>query len=177
MKSMPRPSSRHIALLRGVSPMNLAMPDLKRALEAAGFTNVKTLLSSGNAAFDVRSVAALEKKIEAALAKTLGKEFMTVVRAQDELKALIESDPFARFKLPKEAKRVVTFLREEFKAGLKLPIELENAKILVMNGREAFSYYVPDPKKGPVFMTLLEKTFGKAVTTRTWDTVRKCAAG
>jgi hypothetical protein len=28
-----------------------------------------------------------------------------------------------------------------------------------------------------VFMTLIERTFGKDVTTRTWDTVRKvCAA-
>lgn len=157
--------------------MNLAMPDLKRALEAAGFANVKTLLSSGNAAFDARATAALEKKIEAALAKTLGREFMTFVRAQDELKALIDSDPFARFKLPKDAKRIVTFLREDPKAKLKFPIEMENAKILTAVDREIFSYYVPDPKKGPVFMTLVEKTFGKAVTTRTWDTVRKCAAG
>lgn len=28
---------------------------------------------------------------------------------------------------------------------------------------------------GPVFMTLIEKTFGTAATTRTWDTVKKCA--
>ncbi len=37
-----------------------------------------------------------------------------------------------------------------------------------------FSAYLPSPK-GPVFMTLIEKTFGKEVTTRTWDTVRKLA--
>ena len=167
---------RHVALLRGVSPMNLAMPDLKRVFEVAGFTNVKTLLSSGNVAFDARTAAILEKKIEAALTKTLNKEFMTFVRAQEHLKTLIESDPYAPFKLPKDAKRVVTFLRDEAKTTLKLPIELENAKILTLSECEVFSYYVPDPKKGPVFMTLLEKTFGKAVTTRTWDTVRKCAA-
>ena len=34
--------------------------------------------------------------------------------------------------------------------------------------------YLPNPK-GPVFMTLIEKTFGKAVTTRTWETVTKVA--
>jgi hypothetical protein len=34
---------------------------------------------------------------------------------------------------------------------------------------------VPEAK-GPVFMHLLEKTFGKAITTRTWETVTKCAA-
>ena len=38
------------------------------------------------------------------------------------------------------------------------------------------SAYVPSAK-GPVFMALIEKTFGKDVTTRTWDTVRTvCAA-
>jgi hypothetical protein len=41
-------------------------------------------------------------------------------------------------------------------------------------GQEVFSAYVPSPR-GPVFMTLIEKTFGKEVTTRTWDTVRKVA--
>ncbi len=35
-----------------------------------------------------------------------------------------------------------------------------------------FSAYVPSPK-GPVFMNLIEKTFGKEVTTRTWETVGK----
>jgi len=29
--------------------------------------------------------------------------------------------------------------------------------------------------RGPAFMTLIERTFGQAVTTRTWDTVKKVA--
>jgi len=57
---------------------------------------------------------------------------------------------------------------------LRLPIELDGARILLMKGREVFSVYVPTPK-GPVFMGLIEKTFGKAVTTRTWDTVARVA--
>ena len=43
---------RYAAFLRGVSPMNAKMPELKRAFEAAGFGDVKTLLSSGNVVFD-----------------------------------------------------------------------------------------------------------------------------
>ncbi len=53
-------------------------------------------------------------------------------------------------------------------------MELDGARILAVQGREAFTAYVPSPK-GPVFMTLIEKTFGKDVTTRTWDTVAKVA--
>ena len=44
-----------------------------------------------------------------------------------------------------------------------------------MDGREIFTAYVRGPRT-PVFMTLIEKTFGTNVTTRTWDTVRKCAS-
>jgi hypothetical protein len=40
---------------------------------------------------------------------------------------------------------------------------------------EVLCVYVPNAK-GPAFMQLLEKTFGKAITTRTLDTVAKCAA-
>jgi hypothetical protein len=34
--------------------------------------------------------------------------------------------------------------------------------------------YVPGDK-GPVFMSLLESAFGTGITTRTLETVRKCA--
>src|SRR6266480_8040419 len=48
---------RYAALLRGVSPMNAKMPELKAAFESAGFTGVKTLLSSGNVAFTARAAS------------------------------------------------------------------------------------------------------------------------
>src|SRR6266571_3992631 len=45
---------------------------------------------------------------------------------------------------------------------------------LSLEGSEVFSAYVPG-LRGPVFMTLIEKSFGKDVTTRTWETVKKVA--
>ena len=73
---------RYVALLRGVSPANLRMPDLKRCLELAGYTQVKTVLSSGNVVFESASgsVTAIERRIEAALTKQLGRSFYTIVR-------------------------------------------------------------------------------------------------
>jgi uncharacterized protein (DUF1697 family) len=155
--------------------MNAQMRELKRAFEQAGFTEVRTLLSSGNVVFNARAAtdAALERKAEAAMKRHLGHAFYTIVRRVDELDDLLESDPFARFRLPAKAKRVVSFLRKPSKA--KLPSELDGARILAVNGREVLTAYVPSPR-GPAFMRLIDKTFGKEVTTRTWDTVRKCAA-
>ena len=166
---------RYVAFLRGVSPMNCKMPELKRSFEDAGFSNVRTILSSGNVVFDARaaSLPKLEQRAQEAMQEGLDHAFDAHVRSTAELQALLDADPFAAFKLPADAKRIVTFVRGA-KAGLKLPIEQDGARILALRGGEVFSAYVPTAK-GPVFMTLLERTFGKDITTRTLDTVRKCA--
>ena len=165
----------YVAFLRGVSPMNAKMAELKRCFEGAGFADVRTVLSSGNVVFDAptKSEAALARDIEAAMAKQLGRTFYTIVRPVSRLRALIASDPYAAFRLAANEKRVVTFLREPHKAKLSLPLETDGIRILAMHGWEVFTAYVPNPR-GPVFMTLIEKTFGANVTTRTWDTVKKC---
>src|SRR5262249_15185249 len=128
----------------------------------------------GNVVFgaSAASEAALERKAEAAMQKRLGRTFMTIVRPLDALRALLDDDPFAAARLPPDAKRVVTLLRGAPAAKLSLPVELDGARILAMKNGEVFSAYVPSPR-GPVFMTLIQKTFGDANTTRTWDTVKK----
>lgn len=168
---------RYVAFLRGVSPMNARMPELKRCFEAAGFSDVTTLLSSGNVVFTARaaSLAALERRAEKAMQSGVGRSFDTFVRPARYLQELIDSDPFAGFSLAPSAKRVITFLRSPVATGVTLPIERDGASIFKADATEVFSAYVPDPKKGPVFMTLLERSFGKDITTRTLDTVIKCA--
>lgn len=156
--------------------MNAKMPELKACFEAAGFTEVRTLLSSGNVVFNSRSssLATLERRAEKAMRAELGRSFDTFVREAAFLQELVESEPFAEFKLPASAKPVITFLRRPMELSVALPIERDNARILKFTGSEVLSSYVPGPK-GPVFMALLERTFGKNITTRTLDTVRKCA--
>ena len=156
--------------------MNAKMPELKKAFEAAGFEDVKTVLSSGNVVFTARpaSAGSIQRKAEAAMEKTLGRAFLTIVREVDALREMLASDPYKAFRLAPESKRIVTFLREKPTAKLKLPIEKDGSRILVMRELDIFSDYVPTPK-GPVFMTLIEKTLGKDVTTRTWETVTKVA--
>jgi uncharacterized protein (DUF1697 family) len=166
----------YAAFLRGVSPMNAKMPALKMAFEAAGFLDVRTLLSSGNLVFTARSAseATLQRKAEAAMTKRLGRTFLTIVRPVDELREILASEPYRTVRLPPAAKRIVTFLRDRPASKVILPVEVDGARILAVADRTVFSAYVPSPK-GPVFMTLIEKTFGSAVTTRTWETVTKVA--
>jgi len=156
--------------------MNAKMSDLKRCFESAGFVDVKTILSSGNIAFTIHDMpeAELQKKVEHAMKTDNGKTFITIVRRTDILKRIIDSDPFTAYQGQAKAKRVVTFLRGVPKSRVTLPFESEGVRILSLRNKELFTDYVPNGR-GPVFMTLIEKMFGTNVTTRTWDTVKKCA--
>src|SRR5262245_32969685 len=169
-------AARYAAFLRGVMPTNAKMSDLKRSFELAGFTDVRTILSSGNVVFSAPAAteSALERKAEASMKKHMGKEFLTIVRPVDALRAILASDPYASFTLKPGSKRIVTFLRATLRAKLALPVELHGSRILLVKGRQVFSAYVRTPR-GPVFMVLIEKTLGRDVTTRTWETIEKVA--
>lgn len=166
---------RYVAFLRGVSPLNAKMPALATAFESAGFTDVKTVLSSGNVVFTSpqASEPALEAKAQAAMQAHMGKSFATTIRAVKDLQTMLDADPFKPLPHPAEAKRVVTFLHHLPDSPPSLPIVHDGAHMLALHGRQVLTAYVPSPR-GPVFMSLIEKTFGKNVTTRTWETVKKC---
>lgn len=156
-------------------PTNLKMAALRAALAAEGFENPRTILGSGNVIFDNKKAtdSILERKLEAAMHKHLGRVFMPFVRPVDKLEALLAQDPYRKFRVAAEEKRVVTFLREPQK--LTLPITLDGARILASEGCEVFTAYERRPGD-PVFMRLLKKTLGDEVTTRTWETIAKCVS-
>ena len=101
----------------------------------------------------------------------MGQTFLTIIRPVQGLRTLLRSDPCKSFDVPREAKRMVTFLHHRG-PKLRLPVEMLGSRILVQRRGQVFSVYVPHPK-GLVFMTHIEKTLGKEVTTRTWETVAK----
>ena len=160
----------YAAFLRGVSPMNAKSHELVRAYEKAGFTDVATVAASGNVVFRAAgALKAIEKRAEAAT------KFAPFVRPIAELEELLASDPYADFDLPRAAKRVITFLRARPHPLPDLPATREKATIYTVVGREALSAYVVQPGN-PVFMALLDATFGKDITTRTWDSLARVVA-
>lgn len=165
---------RYAALVRGVMPTKPSMPDLARAFERAGCKEVKTVLGSGNVVFSMEATptSTLEKRLEATLEKQLGRKFPTMIRTVDALKKLLAADPYAAFKLAPGSKRVVTFLRGRPKTAVKLPVDLGSARIHAAQGAEVFTSYVRGASS-PEFMVLIEKSFGKDQTTRTWETIEK----
>lgn len=167
--------ARYVALLRGVSPVVLKMPELARVLEGCGFDNVRTLLSSGNAAFDASGSrpATLERRIEAALEAQLGRTFKTFVRAQRELQDVVAQCGFAH---PAGTKRIVVLLRDAPEVRPALPVEKRSCALLALAGTVGYGYYTPG-NDASAFMAVLGRMFDTEFTTRTVQTVCKCAVG
>jgi uncharacterized protein (DUF1697 family) len=87
------------ALLRGVNVggVNLKMAEVAAALTAAGFTNVRTVLASGNVLLESSSgVATVRKKAEAALRERFGYDAWVLAYDIDTVRTIDEAYPFER---------------------------------------------------------------------------------
>jgi uncharacterized protein (DUF1697 family) len=89
---------RFVALLRGINvgkAKRIPMADLRTLLAGLGYTNVATLLNSGNAVFHATGGASAKhaRDITAAIAAKLKIEVPVVVKSVKELSAIIAGNP------------------------------------------------------------------------------------
>jgi uncharacterized protein (DUF1697 family) len=88
----------YVGLLRAVNvggTGKLAMTDLKRLCEAAGFMGVRTYIASGNVVFDSDLGAeAVKRRLEDALAGHAGRSIPTAIRTAEEMAAVLRANPF-----------------------------------------------------------------------------------
>lgn len=97
------------------------------------------------------------------------------MRPVREPQALLESDPCAGFELAPGLKPVLSFLRQEPEPALPFPLARGDSVVLRRRDTVLLSACRED-EQAPRFMPWIERHFGAAITTRTLDTVRKCAA-
>jgi uncharacterized protein (DUF1697 family) len=91
--------TRYAAFLRGVNvgSVNLKMAEVAKAFEDAGFTNVRTILASGNVLLDSRAkVDAVRTKAEKALRDAFGYDAWVLAYDLDTVRAISEKYPFER---------------------------------------------------------------------------------
>jgi uncharacterized protein (DUF1697 family) len=91
--------TRYAALLRGVNVggVNLKMADVAKAFTDAGFSDVKTILASGNVLLTSRSgVAKVRKTAETALRDGFGYDAWVLAYDLDVVRAISEAFPFER---------------------------------------------------------------------------------
>lgn len=90
--------TRWVALLRGVNVgghRRVPMTDLRDALTAAGFGDVRTYLQSGNAVLDADGGEAdVAARVRALLADGMGVDCDVMVRSAEEMRAVAARNPW-----------------------------------------------------------------------------------
>ena len=79
--------ARHIVLLRGINlprHKRISMPELREALEDAGFRDIKTYVQSGNVVLEQGDAEDVARKVERTIADRFGLDVDVVVHL-DEL--------------------------------------------------------------------------------------------
>lgn len=171
----------YAAFLRGINVGGhkiVKMDALKKAFESLGFMNVKTFLASGNVVFDAPQTNAgvLTKQLEEKLKKTFGFAISVLIRSIKELQRLDKANPFAGIKVTPQTRLFVTFLTEKPVSSLKIPYKSPdgNFKILRASKSEVCSVLtITNLRRGMQFMAVLDKEFGRMITTRSWSTITR----
>lgn len=175
-------SGKYIALLRGINVggnKKVPMADLKKLMEKEGYKNVKTLLASGNVIFEAteKNESKLKTTLEKIYEKKFGFTIPVLIRSAESLEKLAKTNPFKGIPVTKDTRLYVTFLSgDKPKGTIKIPYSSETGalKILRASPTEVITVIVLDPKVDTVkMMGILEKEFGKNMTTRNWNTVEK----
>src|SRR5690242_12536778 len=105
----------YIALLRGINigpHKRMKMEKLRASCEALGFSGVKTYIQSGNVIFKapMLSPAALSKKLGQCIFKDFGLSSEIICRTREEMKAIVDRNPFMQERGIDPAKLHVVFL-------------------------------------------------------------------
>ena len=168
--------TRHVALLRGINvggKHRLPMARLRELFEAAGATNVRTYIQSGNVALD--ATAANAKRIPAAVGQAIEDEFgfscPVLTRTAREMRAVVEGNPWPR---ADEALLHVGFLadRPTKAAVASLDPDRSPPDEFVVIGREIYLHCPGGIARTKLGNAYLDKQLNTAVTVRNWRTTR-----
>ena len=172
---------RFVVLLRGVNVgkgNRVAMAGFKVLLDGLGYTDVKTLLNSGNAVFasSGRSGAKHAAAIAAQVESRFGVTTPVVVKSAAEFAAIINGNPM----VPPEADHsrfLVAFGPDEsaLQALRSLLLLAGDPERLVITGRAAYLHCPGGLRESKVGEAMLGRA-GRGVTTRNWATVLKLGA-
>ncbi|MET0858191.1 MAG: DUF1697 domain-containing protein [Telluria sp.] len=170
-----------IALLRGINvgrAKRVAMADLRTLFEELGFTDVRTVLNSGNVVFGspVHAPAPAATAIEEALVRRLGVVARVMVLSGERLGAIVAANPLVA--QATDHARLVTFiLSDGSQAQLLAPLaEQDWAPGALAVGEDAVYVWCPDGVLDSAAAAAVSKVLGDTTTARNWNTLTKLHA-
>ena len=169
---------RYVALFRGINvgkAKRIAMADLRPLLGKLGYTDVQTLLNSGNAVFtaDSAPTTRIAKAIRAAVHETLGVDAHVIVKSATEVAAIVKGN--ALRKIATDESRLLVAMTDDAKAlaAVKALGKVQWGAERIHVGKDAAYLWCANgilESKAAVALLGGLKAVG---TTRNWATVQK----
>jgi uncharacterized protein (DUF1697 family) len=164
----------YAVLLRGVNVggnRKVPMAELRPLLEDLGFTQVKTLLQSGNAV--LLGDGDVAGKVERALAERYGVEIRCLALTREELQAAADGDPLTDL-ADNGSRAVVMWLFDDI--GDPEPVEALDPGRIAVRGRLVYQWCPDGISNSPDVAALIRKQWKVATTARNRNTVEKLLA-
>jgi uncharacterized protein (DUF1697 family) len=167
----------YISLIRGINVgghKTVKMDELRKAVEALGFQQVRTYVQSGNIVFQApkQAPSSISKKLEEVITKKFGHAAAVITKTPEELEAAIQHNPFLKEKAIDIARLHVVFL-----SGT--PASADVKKLDAIPGEDRYRW-----ERDIIFLHLpngagnsklanapFERWLSVRATTRNWNTV------
>ena len=169
---------KYVAFLRGINVgghHKVPMADLRKELGQLGFENIITILNSGNIIFEAKADALgkLEKTISNHLEHYFGFPIPTILRKAETIHKIFSLDPFKGVEVTKDIRLYISLLKKDAELDLDLPWTSPDGSFKIIDKQDGSVLSILDVSvtKTPKAMGVLEKTYGKDITTRNWNTI------
>jgi uncharacterized protein (DUF1697 family) len=169
---------RFVVLLRGVNvgkSNRVPMAEFKAMLHGLGYTDVVTLLNSGNAVISSADSSATQHAecIATALADSMGVTVPVVVKSRTELAEVVVACPFT-IREADYSQFLAVFANDSALLQSLAPLQalVQPPDQFAIGSEAAYGYCAAGIKESKLGKALLGKA-GKSVTTRNWATVLK----
>jgi uncharacterized protein (DUF1697 family) len=172
---------KQVALIRGINvgrAKRLAMADLRALVEDLGYSEVRTLLNSGNVVFGAPEADKLDcaARIEEALSTRLGVSARVIVLTAEELATVVTGNPLVGV-ADDPSRLLVAVLANQADRSRLEPLEEQDwtPEALAIGTRVAY-LWCPDGVLASRLAKAVGQLLGDTLTTRNWATIIKLHA-
>jgi len=173
--------SRYVALFRGINvgkAKRIAMADLRVLLGKLGYTDVQTLLNSGNAVFTGATEPAGKhaERIRQAVLKKLGVDALVIIKSDKDVAGIVAGNALGS--IAHDPSRLLVALTNESKAlsSVKALARAEWGDERIHVGKHAAYLWCANGILESKAATALLKGLDGTGTTRNWATLNKIQA-
>lgn len=165
----------YVALLHSIvlgGGRRVVMSDLRAMTEGLGFTNVRTLVATGNLVFEAKEqpIDQLEARLEAGFAKSFGKHVDIIARDGETWRRLAADNPFGN---SEGSEVIVRVMRDSLDPSVLTNLEKRRSgaeRLAVING-DLWIDFAGKASETRLLSALTTQRLGVG-TMRNWNSVR-----